>query len=167
MGLNYFLLFQELGYTEEFLSQRYLDTLSLFNYGYNTYTIRQVAKKGSAIQTIDVKGATRDTKKTELILNKDISVLIKKDNLYDVLLPKIKLNDNIKAPIKSGEILGTVSYKVEGITYKYNLIASQDVKSSKVFINLLLITFILVIFRLYIKQKNLNRKNRRVKKKIK
>lgn len=139
----------------------------MLDYGYNTYTLRQVVKKASAIQTIDIKNATRDTKKIELVLAKDVSVLIKKDNLYDVLLPVIKLNKNIKAPIKSGDILGAVSYKVEGITYTYDLISNQDVKVSKFFINILIIIFIYIIFKLYIKNKNINKKNRRLKKKIK
>lgn len=155
------------GYTEDFLSQRYLDTISLFTYGYNTYTIRKVAKKGSAIQTISVSNATRDTKKLDVVLNKDVSVLIKKDNLYDVLLPKVQLQEKIKAPIKKGDILGTISYKVEGITYKYNLISSQDVKVSKFFINTIFIIFILIVLRLYIQKKKQYRKNRRIKKQFK
>jgi hypothetical protein len=102
-----------------------------------------------------------------LILNKDISVLIRKDNLYNALLPKIKLNNNLRAPIKSGDVLGTVSYKVEGITYTYDLVASQDIKPSRFFSNLLIIIVLYVIFRIYVNKKKLSKKNRRIKKGIK
>lgn len=152
------------GQTDQYLSQRYLDTKALFEYGFSNYTIREVAKKESAIQTLNVSKATQKTKKTDILLESDVSVLIKKDDLYTTLLPDIKLNDNIKAPLKKGEVVGSISYKVEGITYTYNLVSGQNVKESKFLLNFITILLLLFIIRIYLKNKKIrHKKNRRLK----
>ena len=40
---------------------------------------------------------------------------------------EIKLNDFIKAPVKKGEKLGTVTYEIDGQTYSSDLIANTEV----------------------------------------
>ena len=49
------------GQTSQGLSQRYLDTISMFNYGYSNYFMREVAKEGSIVQTTVINNATKDT----------------------------------------------------------------------------------------------------------
>lgn len=167
-NLNFICVTLDAWQTDDFLSERYLDALHLFEYGYNTYTIKQVFKKDSAVQTIPVKNATRDTKKLDLVLENDLTVLIKKENYDSTLLSEVKLKENIKAPLTKGEVLGTLSYNVEGINYSANLVANNDVKKSRFFIRCLEFVFILFIVWLYFKSKKQNkRKNRRLKTKRK
>lgn len=154
------------GQTNEGLSERYVDTKNLFEHGYNTYTLRQVIKSGGIIQTINIKNATRDTKKLDAVVANDISVLIKHEDKNSALLPEVKLNDNLKAPINKGDVIGSVSYTVEDITYTENLLANHDVKKSKAFIIFIEIVFVLFLCWLYLKAKQRKRKNRRLKKRV-
>lgn len=141
------------GQNKQGLSERYLDTLNLFEYGYNNYVLKEIVKEQGVIQTINVKNATRNTKKLDAVTANSISVLIKASDTDNALLPKVQLNENIKAPIKKGDVIGTVSYNVEGIEYSENLIANNDVKQSYAFI-IILILVIIVLILLYIKLKN-------------
>lgn len=152
------------GQNSEGLSQRYLDTISMFNHGYANYFMREVAKQGSVVQTTVINNATRDTKKLDLVLSNDITVLVKKEDKNTALLPEVILNENLKAPIKQGEIVGKVKYKVDEITYEADLLANSDVKPSRFLIKLLIFIVIILLAFLYLKytQKN-KKKKRRVK----
>lgn len=129
---------------------RYTDSKKIYDYAYSKYSIDTVAKKSSVIDSIEVKGATKDTKKLDLILENDITALVNNDN-KDNINYEISLNDNISAPISANTALGTVTYTVEGETYTANLLASHDVEKSQLGIiilriSLLLIFMILIIF---------------------
>ena len=154
------------GQTDDGLSQRYIDTKALFDYGYETYTLREVIKSGGVVQTTNISNATRDTKKLDAVVSKDIHVLIKQKDKNSALLPEVKLNDNLKAPIKKGDIIGRVSYTVEGITYSEDLLANSDVKKSKAFIRIIEILFILLLCWLYLKSRQKKIKNKRLKNRI-
>lgn len=154
------------GQNDDGLSSRYLDTINLFEYGYDNYTLREVIKTGGVIQTTNVKNATRDTKKLDAVVANDISVLIKISEKDCTLLPEVYLNENLKAPIKKGDIIGTVKYTVEGIEYIEDLVANNDVKKSRFFINTLIIIIILVFIYLYSKSNKKKKKNIKLKKRL-
>lgn len=149
--------------TSQGLSQRYLDTISMFNYGYSNYFMREVAKEGSVVQTTLISNATKDTKKLDLALSKDITVLIKKEDKNSNLIPTISLNGNLKAPIKKGDIVGNVKYTVEGITYEADLLANSDVKQSRIFIKIFIFIVLIFIGFLYLRFKQKEKKNSRIK----
>ena len=78
--------------------------------------------------------------------------------------PKINLYKNIKAPIKKGDVVGTVSYEIEGKEYKANLIAETEVQKSHsiiffilIFIGILIVIGYLRIRGLYNRNKILNK----------
>lgn len=148
-------------------SQRYLDTISLFEYGYQTYTLKEVIKSGGIVQTVNIKNATSDTKQLDAVVSNDVYVLIKQSDKDNTILPQVNLNDNLKAPIEKGEVIGSVTYTVEGINYTEDLLASNEVKKSKTFIIVLGLIFILLLCWLYLKAKKKRRKNRRLNKRIK
>lgn len=154
------------GQTKSGLSARYLDTINLFEYGYNSYTIMQVIKQGGIVQTTVINNASRDTKKLEAVVEKDISVLVKQSNRNSPILPEVKLNENLKAPIEKGEIIGKVIYNVEGIQYEANLLANNDVKRSKLFLNIIFIAVLILLACLYVKSNNRKKKNNRLKRRI-
>jgi len=135
-------------------STRYLDSINLFEYGFNNYELKHVAEVDKIVHTINVKGATRKTKKLALTISNDIFVLINKQNSENTILPEIKLNENLKAPIKKGEIVGTITYLSEGISYTENLIATADVQKSYSLIYLIGVSVLLVLLILCIKRKN-------------
>lgn len=151
------------GQTNNGLSERYVDTKDLFEYGYENFFLKSAQKANSVVQTTTIKHATKDTKRLDLLTEKDINVLVKAEDKNSTLLPEIKLRENLKAPIEKGEIIGTITYNSEGITYESNLIAANSVKKSKLFLKILI--FIILVFILYIYRRiNIrSRKNRRLK----
>lgn len=153
------------GQTKDGLSQRYLDTLSIFDYGYNTYTLKEITSSGRVVQTLNVKNATRNTKKLDAVVENDIYALMKQADKDSTVLPEIKLNDNLKAPIKKGEIIGSVTYTVEGIEYTENLLANNDVKKSRFLLKLAILIIIVLILWMYAKNKRIKNKKQRLKNK--
>ena len=78
-------------------------------------------------------------------------------------MPEIKFNDNLKAPINKGDIIGTVTYTAEGVNYTENLVASHDVEKSYAFITFAILILILFFFLLFSKTKNMKKKNKKKK----
>ena len=76
------------------------------------------------------------------------------------------LKKNLKAPIKKGDVIGSVKYTVEGIDYTQYLLANNDVKKSKVFINILIIIIIVTFIYLYLKSNKKKKRNMRLKKRM-
>lgn len=130
------------------LSERYLDTISLFNYGYDNFELTNIKTKGDIITNITIENATKDTKNLDLVISDTISGLINKTELDSNLTPEIKLIDNIQAPIKQGDIVGTVTYTIDGMDYSADLIASHSVNKWS-FVKLL-VELILLIITVYI-----------------
>jgi len=150
--------------TDDGSSQRYLDTISLFEYGFENYKLKQIAKSGDSVQTINVKGATIKTKKLDAVISNDINVLINKNSETSIILPEINLNPDLKAPIKKGDVIGNVTYVSEGIEYTENLLASNDVKKSNFLIIVIILIFIFILYYLYLSFCKRKKKNKRLKK---
>ena len=153
------------GQTKDGLSKRYLDTLSLFDYGYSTYTLKQIINKGGIIQTLNIKNATRKTKKVEAVVANDVYALMKQADKNSAVLPEINLNDNLKAPLKKGDVIGSVTYTVEGIQYTEDLLANNDVKKSRFLLKLAILIIIVLILWMYAKNKKIKNKKQRLKNK--
>ena len=67
------------------------------------------------------------------------------------ITPKISLKENLKAPIKKGENLGTVTYEIEGITYTSNLVANSDVEKVSYFLIIFRVILIIVLLFIFCK----------------
>ncbi|MGN1301449.1 MAG: D-alanyl-D-alanine carboxypeptidase family protein [Clostridia bacterium] len=123
---------------------RYLETEKLFDYGFSNFSFKKFATKGNSVETVSVKGATKSTKKLNLILDNDINITVNNDLDISTIQSEIKINDKIKAPVAKGTVLGSVTYTLNGIKYSANLIAENDVKSSHMVIKF--VVFFLVVF---------------------
>ena len=151
------------GQTKEGLSARYIDTKNLFEYGYSNYSLRQVAKKESVIQTVSISNATRETKRLDLIIDDDIYAVIAVNNLNNPITPRVEIESELKAPILKKSVVGKVYYDIDGITYSANLLANSDVKPSRIFIKFVLLFLFLVIVIGYLKIRNNYYKKQRLK----
>lgn len=152
--------------TPEGVSQRYVDTKALFNYAFDAYTTKKIREKGSSYQKIVIPNASRSTRNLNLVLENDITVLVKKENANRTLLPEVSINQNLQAPIEAGTVVGTISYTAEDITYTTNLLAANDVKEEtqlNIFLKLLLLIIVLLIF---IKINGINKKKNRKRKRV-
>ncbi len=120
--------------TENGLSGRYVDTINLFNYGYENYKFIQFATKNTVIKDVVVSNATKETKNLQIVLKNSISGTVSTSIDLQNLDYSVEINDNISAPIAKGSVLGKITYDIDGIKYSSDLIANQDVEKSNVFI---------------------------------
>ena len=109
---------------------RFKDTRSLYNYGYTNFSIKNIVNEKDIITNVEVKNATKDTKNLNLLVSEDIPVLANNSDDLSKIEPQITLNSDIKAPIEDDQVLGKVSYSVNGITYSTDLIAANNVEKS-------------------------------------
>lgn len=148
-------------------TERYANIKTLFNYGFDNYSNKIIAKKGEDIQTLDVKNGTAKSRKLNGVLETDIIAIIKDDAKYTIE-PKVTMNSELVAPIEKGTVIGEVIYEIDGVTYKTRLLAGNDVEKTYMpqFFILLFITLIFVLgtvkFVDYMKRKKRIKKIRRI-----
>ncbi|MBR3163151.1 MAG: D-alanyl-D-alanine carboxypeptidase [Clostridia bacterium] len=123
---------------------RYEDSISIFNYAFNTFGIKKVAGKNDVITQITVNNGSKDTKNLDLLLAEDVNALTFINNDSTKIEPTINLNKNISAPIAAGSVVGNVTYNILNTEYKVDLIASHDVEKSE-FLIITLRIFVIVI----------------------
>lgn len=96
------------------------DTTNLLNYGFNTYKLEMIMKKSKVLGNVKIEKGKIDN--VDLVLTSDATLLKKindKDTDYFVNL-KV---DKIKAPVKTGDVVG----KVEIMDNDGKLIMEKDV----------------------------------------
>ena len=126
------------------VSGKYTDTQTLFDYGSTNFTTNTILKTGDVVTTVQVEHATKDSQDLELVAQNSINVFGSK-GILETLKPTITLQENIKAPVKANDVLGTIKYRIDGIDYTTNLLAKNDVEVSTFFQNILKIAFAIVI----------------------
>lgn len=150
------------------VSSRYVDTISLFNYAFDNFSFRKLKENKSNIKTIEIENGTKDSKNLDLLVAEDIIVLASIDNKDTRIEPKIVLNDDLKAPISKGDVVGKISYEVEGLVYTTDLIAKEDVEEFKpVTILLYFFLFIILLVLIAFGIRFYNLRKRRLKNKLK
>ena len=138
------------GKTVNGISTRFSETKALYDFAYSNYSMQNVLTQNDIVTQIEVKNGTKETKNLALLAETSISVLLENTVSKDTLDFEINLNENIKAPIIEGDILGSVTYKVDNIEYKTDLIASHNVEKSRLFEILIEIGIgILILFLVY------------------
>lgn len=134
------------GTNTEGLSERYVDTNNLFDYGFNDFEFNDFIKKDSVIKNIEIENASKDTKSLDLIAKDTLNAYLNKEFDISSIEPEIKLNENIVAPISAGYTLGTATYTIDNIEYTTELIASHDVnKKFNIQLVILILGIILLI----------------------
>lgn len=132
------------------LSAKFVDTKTLFDYGYNNYTIRKLRAKNAIASQIEIGNATKETRSLDLLISDDITALIPHDDLETDFSPEIQIQENLLAPIAQGQVVGKIIYNIDGIEYSSDLIASHSVEKSgflTIIVQILLI--FLILFFLY------------------
>ena len=143
--------------------ERYQDAKTLFNYVYDNFGMKEIVKQNDIVQEIEVKNATKETKKLKLAAKDSIEALVTNDKLKELQQGEVTLNEDIKAPIAKGTVLGSIKYTVDGIEYKTDLVAENDVKPSYTVQIILGIVALIVV--LYILNKMTMKKKRKKRKK--
>ena len=82
------------GKTVNDISTRFSETKTLYEYGYNNYSIKTILNTNDVVTQIEISNGTKDTKNLDLLANNTISTLLKNNILEDELTPKINIKEN-------------------------------------------------------------------------
>ena len=121
------------------------DSISLFNYAYNNFELKNIANKNDVVTQTTVYNGTKDTKKLDIVLSEDVTALTFLNNEDTEIVPTINLEKNISAPLSAGTVVGTATYNILNTDYTVNLIASHDVQKSEFMIITIRISLVLII----------------------
>lgn len=126
----------------------YTDTTSLFEYGFANYQNVNLVKKDQIVTTASVKGSDE---KFNLLAADDLTTLLGNDE-KDKVKSEITVKENLEKPIKKGEVLGTVTYKLDDKELgKVDLLSSVELEKPVLIknTNWTWIIYVIVIFLLY------------------
>ena len=132
--------------TSSGLNARFADTKKIFDYAYNNFTLTKLKEKNSIIETIEIENGSKETKNLDLLIQDTITVFNSIETDTNDILPEIKLNENLMAPIASGDVVGTIKYTVDNVEYTSKLLASTDVFPKPDFSIYILIGGIILLF---------------------
>ena len=100
------------------------ETASLLDYGFNTYEVQVVKNKGEVVGNITFDNA--NPSKIDVMVENDVLLLKRKGEKVRDYTCEVKL-DNVKLPLKSGEIVGKLLIKDDINTIReVNLISGSD-----------------------------------------
>ena len=135
------------GSTTDNSSFRFADSKSLLEYGLDQFSNTDIIKEGKIYKTIEIQNATKNTKNLKIKSESTVSDYISNSINISELTPEITLKDNINAPIKKGEKLGTITYKINDKEYSSDLIADNDVEkdNSLIYYSIGLGGFLLIV----------------------
>lgn len=106
----------------------FVDTRALFDYGFDNYEHKTIADTAEVIDSSKVREA-KSGKRVSLSPSEEIRVLLPKDTDISTIKAEVQTDEHIKAPIKKGDILGTVTYTLNGETIgETKLVAGNDVE---------------------------------------
>lgn len=148
-----------MGENSKVKGQKFLDAKEMFEYVFENYKIKELAKQNEEYETVRVINGTKDTNQLEVLYKNSVNILIENNSEKEVET-KVEYT-NLKAPIQKGNVVGKVIHEYDGITYETELVANSNVEESRTLSNL--IKIILVMFIIYIIY-NLKKSNKKYKK---
>lgn len=110
------------------LNERFYDTKNLFEFTYENYSVKDIAQYGDIVANINVGKATKETSSLDVIVDTNISTIVPNNIDENSIISSISVNDNVVAPVEKNQVLGQITYNVDGLSYTTNLIASHSVE---------------------------------------
>lgn len=161
------------GQDEKGVSYRYTDCITLLDYGFDLLTKNNLLEIGTIIDTIQVKNAKKNQNTLNIIAEKSLDIVMDKSDASMEIEPVIYVDEEICAPVATGDVLGTITYTMYGKDYTVNLIAANNIEKkeplfigfinviSKPFLFFIILATLLFFVRLYNKSRNKRRRARR------
>ncbi len=110
---------------------RFAEAQKLLDYGFSTFSFKQFGKKEEVVKSLTVTKGVRSS--VDAILQDNAGTLIEKGKDKNIEQNLI-LEENISAPIASGQKLGEVSFSLDGKTLStVNIVAKSDVEKLNLF----------------------------------
>lgn len=106
---------------------RFSEATKLLDYGFSMYSYGEFGKKNDVIKQISVTKGTKN--EVNAILENSCGALTKKGEEKN-LVQNVNLSDSVQAPVSKGQILGEVTYSLNGeVVGKSNIVAESDVSN--------------------------------------
>lgn len=128
------------------------DCVNLFEYGFSRLYSETLTAAGSIIETIEIKNGATDENKLNVIVEDTLKATFSSTDFVEAFSPSISINSDLKAPINSGDVIGTITYNIYNSTYSSNLLAGNSIAekitiaevTTNIFGKLLKIVFIFI-----------------------
>ncbi len=105
------------------------ESKKLLEYGFKNYSLQNLVAPNSFVASTPVANASYNPNLDILAAEGFECVLPNDPDIWNDITEDVKMNTDISAPIKKGAVLGSVEYKLDGVTLgKVDLIASRDVE---------------------------------------
>ena len=108
-------------------NERFSDTKKLFDFVYDNYSYRKITDKSKHIAEINIENAVKDTPVLNVIIPTDILTVAPVDIDENNVETQISMPEDLEAPIQMNQVLGTITYRVDGLIYRTNLIAGNEI----------------------------------------
>lgn len=106
-------------------NDRFNSASKLLDYGFANYAIMNDADEGKPIATVKVEKGTKE--ELGVIVKEQLQVLLPKGK-KNMVKKQVNMPESIVAPIKKGEKVGVIEYKLENESLgKVDLVAEQDI----------------------------------------
>lgn len=110
---------------------RFAEAQKLLDYGFNNFEYKSLINKNDLIKEISIDKGIENT--VNAIAENDNGILIKKGQNKDVV-QTVQLPDNINAPVSAGQVLGNITYSLNGTEIsKVNIVAEKSVDKNTAF----------------------------------
>ena len=110
---------------------RFAEAQKLLDYGFNNFEYKKLANKNDLIKEISVDNGIENS--VNAILENDSGVLIQKGQNKDIV-QSVQLTYSINAPVYAGQVLGNVTYSLNGNEIgKVNIVAEKSVEKNTAF----------------------------------
>lgn len=110
---------------------RFVEAQKLLDYGFNNFEYKKLANKNDLIKEVSVDKGIESS--VNAVLEDDSGVLIQKGQNKDIV-QSVQLTDRIDAPVSTGQVLGSVTYSLNGNEIgKVNIIAEKSVGKNTAF----------------------------------
>lgn len=104
---------------------RFSEATKLLDYGFANYQGKNFGNKGDIVNQVYINKGVE--KSVNACLEKNVSILIKKGQDSNII-QNVNIKENLCAPIQKGEVLGTITFTLNGEELEsVNLIAQNDV----------------------------------------
>ena len=109
-------------------AKRFSNATSLLDYGFSNFSYKTFAVQGDVVKSISVNKGVQN--EVNAVYETSPALLIKKGEESNITY-EINLNDSIQAPVDKGQILGTITYSMNGnVLLRTNLVAENSIEKS-------------------------------------
>lgn len=109
---------------------RFSEAEKLLDYGFNNFQYSKFANKNDILQNVSVQKGVKDN--IELAYESSAGALIKKGESKNVE-QTLNIPDTVSAPINKGDIVGNITYTIDGSEVaKVNIIANENVEKNNI-----------------------------------